>query len=77
MSPEKIALLVILFPFIIAAIAWSLYWKGRALWKAARRNELMWFIAILVINTFGILEIVYIYWFTKEKKNVEMRQKQN
>lgn len=51
-------------------ILWSLAWKGVALWKAARNNEKYWYIAMLVINTVGILEIIYIFFFAKkEKKN--------
>lgn len=42
-------------------IVWVLFWKGMSLWKAARNGEKGWFIALLVINTFGILEICYIY----------------
>jgi len=38
---------------------WSLPWKGVALWKAAQSNQLKWFIALLIINTAGILEILY------------------
>lgn len=52
-------------PFIPVLIIWSLAWKGLALWKAAHRNELKWFIALLVVNTAGILEILYLYVFTK------------
>jgi len=47
------------------AIIWSLIWKGIALWKAARNNQLGWFICLLFINTVGILEIVYISFFQK------------
>ncbi|MBI2676931.1 MAG: hypothetical protein HYX21_03250 [Candidatus Yanofskybacteria bacterium] len=53
-------------PWLFAAIVWSLVWKGLALWKAARRGENVWFVALLVINTFGILEILYLYVFTKK-----------
>ena len=35
--------------------------KGYALWTAAKRNEKGWFIALLLINTMGILELVYLY----------------
>jgi len=48
-------------------VVWSLGWKGAALWKAARNNQLYWFSAMLFINTVGILEIVYIYVFAKNK----------
>lgn len=52
-------------------IAWSLVWKGLALWKAAQKQEKTWFIALLIINTVGILEILYLYVFSKEKKSIE------
>jgi hypothetical protein len=35
--------------------------KGYALWYAAKRDDKGWFIAILLINTIGILELVYLY----------------
>ncbi len=46
---------------------WSLIWKGVALWKAARLKDKWWYIALLVVNTAGILEIIYIYFFSKKK----------
>ncbi|MDP3800029.1 MAG: DUF5652 family protein [bacterium] len=49
-------------------VVWSIYWKGRALWRASHLNSKPWFIALLVINTLGILEILYIYIFSKRKK---------
>lgn len=48
-------------------ILWTLVWKGIALWKAAHREHKWWFIALLVINTAGILDILYIYVFSKQK----------
>ena len=53
-------------------IAWSLYWKGRALWRAARLGQFEWFVALLIINTVGILEITYLYYFTKPKGEKEI-----
>ena len=41
--------------------------KGLALWTAAKRDEKWWFIAMLVINTAGILEFVYLLFFAKFK----------
>jgi len=46
---------------------WGLAWKGVALWKSARNGQRNWFIAMLVVNTFGILEIVYVFYFQKNK----------
>jgi hypothetical protein len=51
--------------FIATAGLWTLAWKGWALWLAARRNENIWFIALLLINTLGILEIIYIFAIAK------------
>lgn len=55
--------------YFLILLAWSLYWKGRALWRAAQRGEQGWFIALLIINTVGILEILYLYVFSKQPKD--------
>jgi len=47
-------------PVIIILIIWELVWKLIALWKAGRNNHLVWFICLAVINTIGILPIIYI-----------------
>ncbi len=60
-----LALLSIL-PFLIV---WTFFWKGLALWHSAQRKEAWWFIALLLINTLGILEIVYLFGFAKLKFN--------
>ncbi len=48
-------------PWILILIVWTLPWKGYALWLAARNNHPRWFIALLLINTVAILEIIYIF----------------
>jgi len=50
-------------------VAWIVPWKGMALWRAARRNEKVWFIALLVINTLAIFEILYIFVLSRKKKD--------
>ncbi len=47
---------------------WTLPWKGVALWKAAKNNDKTWFIILLMTNTLAILEIVYIFIFSKKKE---------
>jgi hypothetical protein len=55
-------------PWITILIAlWVLPWKGVALWKAAKNGSKPWFIALLILNTLGILEILYIFVFGKKK----------
>jgi hypothetical protein len=56
-----------LFWAIIIAGLWALPWKGIALWKAARRSEKWWFVALLLINTLAVLEILYIFVFSKKE----------
>tara|TARA_Y100000034_G_scaffold70997_1_gene85598 strand:+ start:2001 stop:2315 length:315 start_codon:yes stop_codon:yes gene_type:complete len=46
---------------------WSLIWKGIALWKSAGKKQLVWFVVLLIVNTIGILEILYIFVFSKMK----------
>ncbi|MBU1018318.1 hypothetical protein KKA33_04810 [Patescibacteria group bacterium] len=52
--------------WLIPLIIWSLAWKGVALWKCGRNNQLYWFIALLLLNTVGLLEIAYLVWFQKK-----------
>ena len=51
----------------LALFAWAVVWKGMALWRAAHKDQKWWFIAFLVINTLGILEILYIYVFSMDR----------
>lgn len=48
-------------------VVWSLIWKGWALWRAARAGSKPWFVVLLVVNTVGILEILYVFVFSKKK----------
>jgi len=52
-------------------LVWSLVWKGLALWKSAQRGEKWWFVALLLINTVGVLEILYVFVFSKIKNKTE------
>ena len=59
----------LLLAFLIPLMVWALVWKGFALWRAARDGHKKWFIALLVINTAGIFEILYIYIFSERLKH--------
>ena len=54
-------------PTLLLVIVWSLFWKGLALWHSARKGQPWWFLALLVVNTAGILEIVYLFGVLKLK----------
>lgn len=63
-------------PLLIAlAIVWTLVWKGLALWRSAELRQKYWFIAILLINTLGILEIIYLFLIAKNYR-VEVIEKE-
>jgi methionyl-tRNA synthetase len=63
--PEAVVVAVIL-----ALSAWSAVWKGIALWMAARRDQLVWYVILLVLNTVGILEMVYIFRVTPKQTDL-------
>jgi len=62
-------------PFVGVLALWALFWKGLAFWHSARRGEVWWFVAFLVVNTIGILEIVYLFGFLKLKFEDLFRKK--
>lgn len=66
MGEEIVAGMVLLLAVLAA---WSLVWKGIALWKAARNSDKTWFVILLIVNTLGLLEILYIFIFGKKKEN--------
>ena len=41
--------------------------KGFALWRAARNKSVGWFVVLLVVNTLGVLELLYLFVFGKKK----------
>jgi hypothetical protein len=56
-----------LLTLALPLLLWSLAWKGVALWKAARLGHKAWFVVLLVVNTVGILEIIYIFAVANRK----------
>lgn len=48
-------------------LIWTIAWKMIALWKSARNNSPVWFVLLALFNTVGILEILYIFVFSKMK----------
>ncbi len=54
---------------------WELVWKGLALWRAARREEKYWYVAILVINSVGLLPIGYLLFTRKTENKLRTKRK--
>lgn len=55
-------------PWLSPLLLLELVLKGMALWKAGRNNHLYWFIALLLINSVGILPTIYLLFFQKKQK---------
>lgn len=56
---------------VVLLAVWELVWKGFGLWKAAKNGQTGWFIAILVLNTLGVLPILYLYAFSPKPANTK------
>ena len=54
-------------PLLVLLAIWILFWKGYAIWTAVKNNHKGWFVAILILNTCGILEIIYLFCIAKKK----------
>jgi hypothetical protein len=63
--PPAVAPLIIGGIFVV--LIWSFVWKGIALWHSSRNHQTGWFIILLIVNTVGILEIVYLLFFRKNR----------
>jgi hypothetical protein len=63
LTHEWLAQLILFF------VIWDSSWKAIALWKAARNNDVVWFVFIAVLNTLGILPIIYIILSKKMYEN--------
>lgn len=50
--------------WVLFLAVWSVFWKGVALWNAARRKDKAWFIAFMLIHTAGLLELFYLLFVT-------------
>lgn len=60
---------------LIIIFLWCLIWKLLALWKSARKGHVVWFIILALVNTVGILPILYIYIFSDLKLENKTKKK--
>lgn len=54
--------------WLIPLILWEMAWKGVALWKAGKNRQKNWFIAVFLLNTAGILPIIYLKRYQKKRR---------
>jgi len=70
---DQVLLTTILFMILIfLIIAWELILKLIGMWDAARRGQSGWFILMGIVNSFGIIPLIYLGFFRKPiKRNKE------
>lgn len=64
---------IMVFGIILITI-WSLVWKGLGLWFSGKNQQKGWFIAMLILNTAGLLPIIYLIWF-RPQPLIEIKDK--
>jgi len=52
-------------PVLVVLAIWDTVWRLIGLWRSARNNHPIWFICIAILNTVGILPIIYILMHRK------------
>lgn len=65
-GPVSVGFLGMAGLLILVVALWTIVWKGMALWKAAQEKNKVWFVVLLLVNTVGILDILYLYVFSKK-----------
>lgn len=65
----------VLIGFAIVLL-WSLIWNGLGLWYSAKNEQKGWFVALLILNTLGLLPIIYLIWFRRKKDKQEDEEEQ-
>jgi hypothetical protein len=56
-------------------LIWTAIWKLLGMWKAAQKKSVIWFIVLGVVNTVGILPLLYIYVFSEMKLSKKKKRK--
>lgn len=49
-----------LLPILIVVAIWELVWKAIAMWKAAKNDNKVVYVLLIILNTAGLFPIAYI-----------------
>ena len=55
------------FLILLITVLWVFPWKIYSLWTASKRGDKIWFVVLVIVNTVGILDIIYIFWIAKKR----------
>lgn len=56
---------------LILLMSWEMVWKGMALWFSAKNQQKGWFVVLFILNTLGLLPIIYLVWFRPKTEKEE------
>ena len=62
MEPWRLLVVIL----ILILMIWTFVWKVYAVWISVKHDHKKWFLALLILNTVGILEIFYIFKIAKK-----------
>lgn len=65
------AVYVTFMPVIIILALWSGVWKALALYRAGKVRDVGWFVVLFLVNTLGILEILYLTIWSKRASRTQ------
>ena len=51
---------------LLVLALWAIPWKIYGIWTAVKNGHKKWFVALILLNTFAILEIIYIFYIAKK-----------
>lgn len=46
---------------------WTIVWKGIALWRASKNDQKYWFMFLLIVNSFSVFDLLYLFRFSKKR----------
>lgn len=55
---------------VLLVAAWEIGWRIPSVWRAAQRGHKVWFVFLLLVNSLGVLPIIY--FLTAGKKSDEV-----
>jgi len=57
---------------VLVLIIWETIWKAFGLWNSAKYGDKIWFVFMFILNTGGLLPLIYLLlktdFFKKKKK---------
>lgn len=58
-----------LFQVLIIGAILTIPLKMYAVWKAAQAKQKGWFVVLLLLNSIGLLEVTYLFYFQKKPRH--------